>query len=572
MRVLLTIFLIVPSLSAALSFTLLEDADIPGVSFSSLAWGDYNNNGYLDLLITGDTGIAGANRFITRIYRNNGDNSFRLLDDVNLPGVIQGDAVWGDFNNNGLLDIALSGAITTDLQTYITRIYRNNGDGSFSNTNILLPGIRRGVLRWVDYNNNGHLDLFIAGESTTGAVSYLFQNNGNERFDVVEDFEFHPIVSGDVDFIDFNGNGFKDLVITGNNFSGVYLNREGERFELEAHIELPYLRDSSASWGDYNSNGLPDLVISGLEDDTSAITHVYRNVDGRALERQADIELPGIRRGAVLWADMNNNGRRDIVLTGENIANRFITKVYLNSGGNIFTEAQEAELMGVRYSDIAVADINNNGKLDLAVAGMTTDAENRRVANIYLNSIDTANRQPNPPQNLDVSSYEDMIRLSWDRGADEETASNSLTYNVILQDRSNDELLINPSSCRQTGRRRVFDKGNAGYNPYKYYRGIDIGSYRWAVQTIDAGGKGSSFSEWHNFDYMPRPGWIAAELIGNRIHIEWEEVDEASFYRVYGSQNPERRNWEFLHRSEDNRWSLPIEYHRYFLRVTAVLE
>ena len=71
----------------------------------SVAWGDYDNDGDLDILLTGDSDTYP----ISKIYRNNGDNTFTEQTSIALTGVFCCSAKWGDYDNDGDLDILLTG-------------------------------------------------------------------------------------------------------------------------------------------------------------------------------------------------------------------------------------------------------------------------------------------------------------------------------------------------------------------------------------------------------------------------------------------------------------------------------
>lgn len=568
MKRFLLLLLIIPCFLYSLSFREIENLPIPGVSFSSVDWGDYNNNGRLDLLITGDTG-EGVNRFISRVYSNDPDGSFTHQEHIRLTGVIQGGGIWGDINNNGLLDIIICGAITNDLNTLITRIYLNDGEGGFVQADILLPGVKNGFVKLVDYNNNGWLDLFLGGELANGDfTASLYRNERGENFTLIEDFQFPGSLRGDAAFIDFNGNGYKDLVLTGRDFARVYVNNRGEQFTLQNQIELPNVRNSSVDWGDYNNDGLPDLLLTGISGN-NRITRVYRNIEGRLLEWQQDIALTGVRMGRGIWADMNNNGRLDILINGEAGTNNIITKVYLNSDANTFTEVQDLNLIGARSSDIQAVDINNNGKLDLIITGLTPDDDNQQTTKIYLNTINRVNTPPQPPTRFYTSIDDDVVVLSWNRGADEETSEDGLNYNIVLQKTGQDNFIVAPNSNIQNGFRRLKEIGNAGYNLFYKINGLSIGSYRWAVQTIDTAGAGSTFSAWQMFDVMPKPRNISIIRADNNIRISWDRVEEAEYYRIYGSRDPYSSQWQFLGQVTETFWVTEEQHSSYFYKVTA---
>ena len=75
------------------------------VQTGSVAWGDYDNDGDLDILLTGRE-YTGR---ISKIYRNNGDNTFTEQTSISLTGVGSGSVAWGDYDNDGDLDILLTG-------------------------------------------------------------------------------------------------------------------------------------------------------------------------------------------------------------------------------------------------------------------------------------------------------------------------------------------------------------------------------------------------------------------------------------------------------------------------------
>ena len=146
---------------------------IPGLRYPSLAWGDCDNDGDLDLLVAGDTGT----NTITRIYRNQ-SGEFHDIQ-AGLPGIADGAAAWGDYNGDGRLDFALTGNGTAGK---ISRIYRNNGNSTFTDINAGLPGLEASTLTWGDYDNDGDLDLFLTGYTGSSYVGAIYRNLGNDLF------------------------------------------------------------------------------------------------------------------------------------------------------------------------------------------------------------------------------------------------------------------------------------------------------------------------------------------------------------------------------------------------------
>ena len=146
------------------TFTEQTSIALTGVSDASIAWGDYDNDGDLDILLTGSTSTGG----ISKIYRNNGDNTFTEQTSIALTGVYSGSAKWGDYDNDGDLDILLTGYTGTGSTS---KIYRNNGDNTFTEqTSIALTGVYWSSAVWGDYDNDGDLDILMTGDGQAPEV------------------------------------------------------------------------------------------------------------------------------------------------------------------------------------------------------------------------------------------------------------------------------------------------------------------------------------------------------------------------------------------------------------------
>ena len=143
--------------------------------YGSDAWGDYDNDGDLDLLITGFDQETSSP--ISRVYRNEA-GSFSLA--VELTGVAYSDAAWGDYDDDGYLDIVLAGD-TDSGSGYIARVYHNNGNGTFS-TAASLTGATHAAVAWGDYDNDGRLDILLTGDTWSGYAALVYRNNGDGTF------------------------------------------------------------------------------------------------------------------------------------------------------------------------------------------------------------------------------------------------------------------------------------------------------------------------------------------------------------------------------------------------------
>src|SRR5207253_3160431 len=127
----------------------------------------------LDVIVTGWDGEEP----ITRIYRNDG-GTFTDIH-AGLPGVISARGVaWGDFDNDGDYDLAITGSLDTLNAHMLSKVFRND-NGTFVDIQAPIQPVIGGVATWVDYNLDGRLDLMIAGSPDNGSTfsTKLYRND-----------------------------------------------------------------------------------------------------------------------------------------------------------------------------------------------------------------------------------------------------------------------------------------------------------------------------------------------------------------------------------------------------------
>ncbi|MFQ5675188.1 MAG: FG-GAP-like repeat-containing protein, partial [bacterium] len=135
------------------------------------SWGDYDNDGDLDLFVANE---HGQNNFL---YQNSGNGTFSkiTIGAIVVDGGNSLSTSWGDYDNDGNLDLYVANSGNNNF------LYQNNGDGTFTSittSTIVEMGNFRGC-NWVDYDNDGDLDLFVA---IWGDNNFLYANNGNGTF------------------------------------------------------------------------------------------------------------------------------------------------------------------------------------------------------------------------------------------------------------------------------------------------------------------------------------------------------------------------------------------------------
>src|SRR4029434_3518528 len=86
---------------------------------------------------------------------------------LGLPGVQESAVAWGDYDNDGLPDFLAIGNTNAATQANLSRLYRNLGNGTFTNSGLSLPPLHTGAVAWGDYDNDGWLDFVISGATIT---------------------------------------------------------------------------------------------------------------------------------------------------------------------------------------------------------------------------------------------------------------------------------------------------------------------------------------------------------------------------------------------------------------------
>ena len=461
------------------------NAGLPGVSNSSVIWGDYDNDQDMDPLICGET----ANGLtITKLYNN--DNGVFTESNIEFAGLKNGWVRWGDYDNDGDLDLLATGN-NDDNQTFI---YKNELN-TFTDIN---PGLdyfgAYSSASWGDYDNDGDLDVFITG----GWNSKLYRNEGSDNFTDTE-LEFVMMSGSRSSWGDFDNDGDMDILLTGDTGGGMklycYIN-SGENFE-EVEMTEPGLSAGSVEWGDYDSDGDLDILIMGFNDFIEPEASIYRN-DGDNIFTNIYAGLPPVAMGNATWGDYENDGDLDVLISGKLAGcGVFTTAVYENLGNDFFNDIN-AGLANAERSSVAWGDFDNDTDLDILLAGINYSGTS--FTKIYRNDFSLPNLLPDAPQNLSVSFENESVVLNWDKANDPQTPQEGLYYNIRLGTGTLECNSLSPMAHLENGYRKINEFGNVSQSNFWKLSGLEQGTtYYWSVQTIDNTYGASGFSEEQSF-------------------------------------------------------------------------
>lgn len=486
-----------------------------GVYNGSVAWGDYDNDNDLDLVISGFNIVSGNNtattQIITKLYRN--DNGSFVDSGVEFTGVQKGDLAWGDYDNDGDLDLAITGEDAN--RATFARIYRNDG-GSFVDSGIPIKGVSSSAIAWIDYNNDGFLDLAVTGTTDglpAGASTIIYRNNGQGSLEDSGIRNIPGFYNGSIDFGDFDNDGDSDLAFIGttNGFSTgvttqVYRNKGNGTFENSNIATFKAVAWGSVNWGDFDNDNDLDLLITGW-DSTQAVTKIYRNdlVADSVVFVDINSNIAQSNEGEALWGDYDNDGNLDILLTGRNDSlKRVYSFVYQGDGAGGFTilaaDTSAKSIIEAQISSTAWADFDNDGDLDMVIAGLdSTNFDGKTI--LYRNNTSTfaANEPPSAPTGLTANitpAQTNTVVLNWTAATDNNTPADALTYNIRVGLRPNEIQTQSPLSDASSGFRRVVSQGNVFSGTSWTLRNLEWGkTYYISVQAVDNTFAGSAWSE-----------------------------------------------------------------------------
>ena len=262
--------------------TFTDISETAGIDHSEVTWslalGDVNNDGYLDLYAAGLAAVGISFDHRDRLYLNDGDRTFTdETDEAGIEGELATcSARFSDYDRDGWSDIFIVNCFFAEVRN---ELLRNNGDGTFTDV-ALDAGLvfspsghpldyardSRTALAFGDYDLDGDLDVFAPGE-----VGWpMFENNGDGTYTAIGDRDLGLDTSGDfgfgahlsVSFADFDNDRYPDVFYVPEDYSVkglLHLNDGGKAFIEE--VEYPVFNTGGAATGDYDNDGYVDLVV-----------------------------------------------------------------------------------------------------------------------------------------------------------------------------------------------------------------------------------------------------------------------------------------------------------------------
>lgn len=280
-------------------------------------------------------------------------------------------ANWVDYDNDGYLDLFVSNGLSGGQSNFL---YQNNTDGTFTKIidgDIVSDNRSSDGSSWADYDNDGDADAFVVNWYNQDNLFYV--NNGDGSLSHISDGEFvEGGYSEDCSWADYDNDGDPDLYVTNSGYSSampnfLYRNDNGTLVKVtEGSIVTEEKFSRGSVWADYDNDGDNDLFVASESDQDNCL--YQNNGDGTfAKVISGDIVTDGGNSKTASWGDYDNDGDFDLFVGNTNNQNNFL---YQNDGDGSFiriTSGVVANDGGWTFGS-AWADYDNDGDLDLFVA------------------------------------------------------------------------------------------------------------------------------------------------------------------------------------------------------------
>lgn len=402
-------------------------------------FGDYDNDGYQDLIMLGERNyMVGEDKKWERyvkLFHNNGDNTFSEKK------VFSPIAYDSNPRPDNLFEI--------DTLTFEYRPL------------MIAKPMSNGAVKFADLNNDGLLDIICTGwvdGTNGGGALYIYKNNGDGTFQEV-DLSGQNIIGcyeAELQVSDLNNDGYLDFLLTGTPNSGdkradIYLNNGTDNGEFK-------FTQSTSEGG------------NGLKTVSASVNDIV---------------------------DLNADGLADMIITGWNSTDSWSSYVFFQNSDNTFTQ-QESGLPWFSCSH-AIGDMYQRNTMD--VFGMNTSWNGQDWSvdcNLYKSNNDNENTPPSAPTNLSTSQDGDLLTITWDPATDEQTPTEGLYYNVYVKDLTTGKVSMLYPADLVTGRLLAFrDMQHMVHTPESpsYFIHVDQShQYEIGVQAVDNGYAASPFT------------------------------------------------------------------------------
>ncbi|MGA3024675.1 MAG: CRTAC1 family protein [Bryobacteraceae bacterium] len=392
---------------------------------------DYNKDGRPDIFFTNGANLATLKKddakYRNRLFRNDGGGVFTdVTEKAGLAGTgFDNGVAVGDYDNDGYPDLFVTGV-------HHNTLYHNNGDGTFTDVTAK-AGLDRadsqygplwGITAvWVDVNNDGLLDLFIANylqwdyateplceykgasdycnpRKYKGLPNQLFLNKGDGTFEDVSEkwgIRSHVGKAMGVAMADYDLDGRPDLFVTNDASYNSFFHNLGNRFEeiaFQTGIALAedgnFISGMGVDFRDIDNDGYPDIAFVALQNQTFPLFknmagHGFREITTESGMRALSMPRAGFGPGLF---DFDNDGWKDLFVSRGDVLSRAMPGSVVDQPNTVFRnlgvsgkwqalteEAGFDAAPPARHRGCAFGDLDGDGRVDVVTTALQADAE-----------------------------------------------------------------------------------------------------------------------------------------------------------------------------------------------------
>ena len=372
----------------------------------AVAWGDYNGDGWDDLYISRGVESTGATATNFLYLNQSGTLVSQSMNGLTTLNDLSGSASWGDYNNDGYLDLYV--AVVAPMSGKNNNLFMNDGAGAFIDKtgsadvgDISNDAEDSGYVGWGDYNNDGWLDMFVDNgkvflEYPLKEINSFYENNAgvftkksaSEIGNIVGTDDAYKTFRSGFTWCDYNNDGYSDI-FNGSGYGSnnrMWKNDNGSGFINTFDFTQDLTSTRGICAGDFDNDGDFDFYLTSIIDGDRGVNFLYENRSTPTLDSlyiwpadKGEIVTNVNWSNSAIWSDFDNDGDLDLFVSNWGDADSGDVSHYFENSGypdyNFSTQPGIIDTLNPKNGTnkgagrgVASADFDHDGDLDLAVA------------------------------------------------------------------------------------------------------------------------------------------------------------------------------------------------------------